>query len=461
MKKSLIITGLLLLAGCSLFDSEDLILRKRRDETGSWMGSGPKKERDHEELIPGDTTVYVSAVEFPKDYCWQKDSVGENRPFSLVLYRNFKKVLSVRGGGIVSSDPDMHWIIGGHLYAEYSTGTETIVSIDGKEKIRYEGREMIRGLLDREDGFYTLGQSRSGTGLTFRRNGEIIFSDEEGIVLGDMYNPCCRSGGLYELDDGVPVFCYHVPGQSILLKKESLYLVKNGIPSRVELDGSVANVLDARVLNGNMCLVYSYDGGGIALFDGGNTRMPVIGKSYVSSDLCLRWSGKSVLQNELFHKRMEQHSVHDVERQRRKYHARDGADLRLLLQRRRNSLCIYGYGRPLLQIHQHGRFFKGVQFREQILFYGEQLRLPLRGHLLYGTDACIQGLSACGLYQQQTRNHADQWIHNWRERDRQSSQLMTLDSSGKTVMVTFNVSSGRICSMFSGHSMRQREPLSR
>lgn len=42
MKKSLIITGLLLLAGCSLFDSEDLILRKRRDETGSWMGSGPK-----------------------------------------------------------------------------------------------------------------------------------------------------------------------------------------------------------------------------------------------------------------------------------------------------------------------------------------------------------------------------------------------------------------------------------
>lgn len=97
MKKSLIITGLLLLAGCSLFDSEDLILRKRRDETGSWMGSGPKKKRNHDELIPGDTTVYVSAVEFPKDYCWQKDSVGENRPFSLVLYRNFKKVLSVRG----------------------------------------------------------------------------------------------------------------------------------------------------------------------------------------------------------------------------------------------------------------------------------------------------------------------------------------------------------------------------
>lgn len=81
MKKSLIITGLLLLAGCSLFDSEDLILRKRRDETGSWMGSGPKKERNHDELIPGDTTVYVSTVEFPKDYCWQKDSVGENRPF--------------------------------------------------------------------------------------------------------------------------------------------------------------------------------------------------------------------------------------------------------------------------------------------------------------------------------------------------------------------------------------------
>ena len=108
-----------------------------------------------------------------------------------------------------------------------------------------------------------------------------------------MSNPCCRSGGLYELDDGVPVFCYHVPGQSILLKKESLYLVKNGIPSRVELDGTVANVLDARILNGNMCLVYSY-GGGIALFDGGNTMMPGIGKSYVSSDLCLRWSGKSV-----------------------------------------------------------------------------------------------------------------------------------------------------------------------
>ena len=63
MKKSLIITGLLLLAGCSLFDSEDLILRKRRDETGSWMGSGPKKERNHDELIPGDTTVYVSTDE--------------------------------------------------------------------------------------------------------------------------------------------------------------------------------------------------------------------------------------------------------------------------------------------------------------------------------------------------------------------------------------------------------------
>lgn len=296
MKKLLIITGLLFLSGCSLFDSEDLIPRKRRDETGNWIGSGPKKDWEEEDIVPGDTSVYVSAVEFPKDYCWQRDSVGENRPFSLVLYRNFKKVLSIRGGvgSIVSSDPDMHWIIGGHLYAEYSTGTETIISIDGKEKVRYEGREMIRGLLDREDGFYTLGQSRSGAGLTFRRNGKIIFSDTDGIVLGDMSNPCCKSGGLYELDDGIPVFCYHIPGQSILLKKESLFLVKNGVPNQVELDGSVANVLDARVLNGNMCLVYLYKGGGIALFEGGNSSMASIGKSYASSDLSLRWSGKNV-----------------------------------------------------------------------------------------------------------------------------------------------------------------------
>ena len=111
--------------------------------------SGPE---DPAPAPPPDTTVWLSAVRFPKDYDWQRDTAYGTAPFELVLYRDFapELVLSFGPDACFVADPDRHHILSGHLYTERIADGCTRIGRDGRELFRFGQREFLVGLL--EDG---------------------------------------------------------------------------------------------------------------------------------------------------------------------------------------------------------------------------------------------------------------------------------------------------------------------
>ena len=148
---------------------------------------------------PAGKHVYLTAVRFPDGYDWDLDTCAVDGEVWIDLYRDGEKVRSVPAGASVH--PDMHRYTDGHLYADYSTDTETVICREGAEIFRFEGRESVRGFLVREDGVHTLGQDRDGDGFTYRVDGRVVYRSETGAVLGgpdalteygeDVYYTCC------------------------------------------------------------------------------------------------------------------------------------------------------------------------------------------------------------------------------------------------------------------------------
>ena len=174
--------------------------------------------------------VYLTAVRFPDGYAWQEDTCAVDGPVWIDLYRDGALVRSVPAGGSVH--PDMHRFMGGHLYTDCSSGSETVVSRDGVELFRFEGREALRGFLVREDGVHTLGQDRDGEGFTYRVNGRIIFRSETGAVLGRPDEPGVPGGALAEYGENVCYTC-RLPSERglqyrVMLGGELLHRLPNG-----------------------------------------------------------------------------------------------------------------------------------------------------------------------------------------------------------------------------------------
>ncbi|MBP5539644.1 MAG: hypothetical protein J6X69_07495, partial [Bacteroidales bacterium] len=85
----------------------------------------------------------------------------------------------------LASDSDMHRIVAGKLYTEYSTDTETILSCNGEECYRATGRERLRGLVLKNNDLYTLCESRSSDHWILRRDGA-VYLEGEGTILHDL-----------------------------------------------------------------------------------------------------------------------------------------------------------------------------------------------------------------------------------------------------------------------------------
>ena len=158
-----------------------------------------------DDIIPPGEHVYMTAVRFPDGYAWDLDTCAVEGEVWIDLYRDGERVRSIPAGA--SIHPDMHRYRGGHLYADYSTPTETVLSRDGAELFRFEGRETLRGFLVREDGVHTLGQDRDGDGFTYRIDGRTVFRSETGSVLGSSDTPGEPGGALIEYGDDVYYVC--------------------------------------------------------------------------------------------------------------------------------------------------------------------------------------------------------------------------------------------------------------
>ena len=155
--------------------------------------------------------VYLTAVRFPDGFAWQEDTCAVDGEVRIDLYRDGEILRSFPAGASVH--PDMHRYVGGHLYMDWSTDAETVVSRDGAELFRFPGREAVRGFLVREDGVHTLGQDRDGEGFSYRIDGHVVYRSETGAVLGGMDAPGAPGGALTEWGGDV-YYAYSLPAGS-------------------------------------------------------------------------------------------------------------------------------------------------------------------------------------------------------------------------------------------------------
>jgi hypothetical protein len=136
------------------------------------------------------SVCYMTVVEYKRGYDWRSDQAGGSVKCSLAVYADGVPVMKIPAGDQyeVSSDPDMHRIIEGHLYTDWSTDTETVIKKDGQTLFRYQGRESICGMEVIDNHIYTLGLSRNGSGFAFRKDGDVVLSRSQGCIIGSMVN---------------------------------------------------------------------------------------------------------------------------------------------------------------------------------------------------------------------------------------------------------------------------------
>ena len=181
MKRSVLLAVLVLVVSCGLRE----IGYVDNDSEGVWVGPGAAigsggMQSSHK------TMWYLTAFDYPDSYDWRSDQWKGSVKCSLVVYVNMIPMMKVPVGDeyMVSSDPDMHRIIDGDLYTDFVKDSVTIIKKNGKLLFSYSGREMLLSMHVDSSSVYTVGQSRSGRGLSFRRNGEIIYENKTGILLG-------------------------------------------------------------------------------------------------------------------------------------------------------------------------------------------------------------------------------------------------------------------------------------
>ena len=264
MKERLMLTLAIAAVCCAPPEGYDVQKVNHRPDNGSQAiiedPGGGTQLPDSLAASLSDTVIYVSAVKFPSGYDWRRDSSATDQGAKVVLYRNFSEILSLECSEkeFVSSDADMHHILDGDLYTEYSTVTQTIVGKNGKEVLRFDGREYLEGLLERPEGTYTLSAQRNSDTLLLRRSGEVVLKVNGRAALGWSSRSSGGTGALYE--DGAEVcFCY-------ISSKGGAYAVRNGKEASVALPTRCRNVRDVSVLDGKTYVVA--DNGNITSFKG-------------------------------------------------------------------------------------------------------------------------------------------------------------------------------------------------
>ena len=109
----------------------------RRPGGEVWTGPGVNVGNDD----PDRTICYVTLMSYPDGYDWRADREKGSVKCSLIVLANGLPMMKVPVGDEyeTSSDPDMHRMIDGHLYTDYSTDSETVIKKDGRQLFRYSG----------------------------------------------------------------------------------------------------------------------------------------------------------------------------------------------------------------------------------------------------------------------------------------------------------------------------------
>ena len=167
----------LLLISCGVSEIGEFV---KDENNGIW--TGPTQG-----VSPVSRSItYVTAFDYPDGYDWFSDSEKGAVKCSLAVFADGRPILKVPVGDqyCVSSDPDMHRMIEGHLYTDFATDDETVIKKDGKPFLSFGGRESVDDMLVRKDTLYTLGHRRNGEGFAFRVNGRPVLERDTGYAFG-------------------------------------------------------------------------------------------------------------------------------------------------------------------------------------------------------------------------------------------------------------------------------------
>ena len=186
----------MLAVSCGL--SEVGEVEKDNDAGSIWGGPLVGTGSGNQTLVP---ISYVTMVEYPSGYDWRSDPARGTVRCSLAVYADGVPIMKipVGAGYKVSSDPDMHRMIGGHIYTDYTEEDETFIKRNGTLLFSYSAAERICGMHVGDEVVYTLGESRRGRGISFRRNGEVLVQREQGSLIGPLrYDGDSLSFAFYE-----------------------------------------------------------------------------------------------------------------------------------------------------------------------------------------------------------------------------------------------------------------------
>lgn len=235
-------------------------------------------ETDTSEVIPPQSHIFISAVEFPDGYNWKTDREFGNVNCNLILFDNGKEVLSVPAGkgSEISSDLDMHRVADGHLFSEFTSPAETVIKMDGEECIRYKGREFLKGLLVKENKIYTLGQDKSGKGFSFRRNGTCLTSSKNGEVLGELFE-----------DDGQICFVYSESSEGTEQGlKIQWYLFRDSESIPLDIPEDIHKIYDIRQFEGRILIAGSLNSLGLPVLYIDDNRYDLSENKTISTQYC-------------------------------------------------------------------------------------------------------------------------------------------------------------------------------
>ena len=215
------------------------------DKNGVWNGPSSNK------YPISQSVTYVSAFDYPDGYDWQSDPDRGHVKCSLVVFREGVPILKVPVGEEynVSPDPDMNRIIDGHLYTDFSNGTETILKKNGKPLLSYQSSEMICDLKILNDGIYTIGHSRSGQGFSLRLDGQVLLERESGYTFERI-----------QVKDDMVCIAFAEPIQSSLGTIERYYVMRSGKVFQVALRDDIKTVWDVAMYNDDIYYLASLTG---------------------------------------------------------------------------------------------------------------------------------------------------------------------------------------------------------
>lgn len=250
----------LLLASCDLTE----VGGTQSSREDIWKNPTFSKDSTSRERV----RCFITGLDYPDGYDWRADPEKGVVKCSLVVFCDGIPVMKVPVGKEyeVSPDPDMHRIIDGDLYTDYSTSDETVIKKNGKELFRYGGREMILGMTVSKGSIYTLGQPRNGEGFTYRKDGVPIIERRQGFAF-----PRLQS------DQDSISFAFSEPIYSPEGNIERYYHVMNGKIVQAAIREDIKTVWDIILHENSICCLTSLTGvsSPVLIRDGGFMKFTI------------------------------------------------------------------------------------------------------------------------------------------------------------------------------------------